>query len=123
MFHHQISKGHSDVKRFLIALCVAGQLSACASSATLNHLEASRRACAQGDATECNNAAEYEQEAARERSDGTSKAGDVALALVAIPVVAGLLVLGAWAASQPTYQSSTTCSSYGFSTTCNTWSR
>jgi hypothetical protein len=106
------------MKRFLIALLVAGQLSACASQSTLNNLESVKQDCAAGNTQRCADVATWERMASDERKEN---AGKVALAVVAIPLIAGLVLLEAAAASQPT--SSTTCSSYGFSTTCNTWSR
>jgi hypothetical protein len=108
------------MKRFLIALCVAGQLSACASTDTMNRLDASKRDCAAGNTQQCANATTWERMASDERKDN---AGKVALAVVAIPLIAGLLVLGAAASQPPTYRSSTTCSSWGRSTTCNSWAR
>jgi hypothetical protein len=106
------------MKRLLIALCVAGQLSACANQSTLDSLHAAQNDCAQGKTYRCADATTWEHMASDERKEN---AGKVALVAVAIPLIAGLVLLEAAAASQPT--SSTTCSSFGRSTTCNTWSR
>jgi hypothetical protein len=105
------------MKRLLIALAIAGQLSACANSTTVESLHHAQADCAAGNADRCADAKTWEQMASEERKEN---AGKVALAVVAIPLLAGLVVLGAAAASQPTYVSKTTCSSWGNSSSCTT---
>jgi hypothetical protein len=106
------------MKRLLIGLLVVGQLSACANQGTLDGLNAAKAACMAGNTYRCGDVPTWERMASEERKEN---AGKVALVAVAIPLIAGLVLLEAAAASQPT--SSTTCSSFGRSTTCNTWSR
>jgi hypothetical protein len=106
------------MKHCLIALLVVGQLSACANQSTLDHLESAKVGCAAGISWQCDNIPIWEQKASQERSD---TAGNVALTVVAIPLIAGLLVLEAAAMQPPPAPMITTsCTSFGRSTTCFT---
>jgi hypothetical protein len=107
----------SITKRLLLALCVTAQLSACASQGTLDSLRVAKLDCEAGKTQRCADATTWERMASDERKDN---AGKIALAVVAVPLILGIAVLAGAAASQPTYQSSTTCSSWGRSSTCTT---
>ena len=101
------------MKRFLIALCVAGQLSACATSATVQSQHAAEADCAAGNAARCADARVWAQMASEEQAA-------TGAAIVGTVLLLGAVALDAYAASQPAYQSTTTCSSWGRSSSCTT---
>jgi hypothetical protein len=106
-------KGHSDMKRFLIALCVAGQLSACATSPTVQSLHDAQADCAAGKADRCDDARVWAQMASEEQAA-------TGAAIVGTALLLGAVALDVYSATQPTYQSTTTCSSWGYSSSCTT---
>lgn len=103
--------------KLLIQALTLGLLSACASDATMRNFHYSKLMCeSAGDAHECINAQIYEKQAHDERMDS---AGKIAVGVILVPLIVGAAILAATPPPQPTY--TTTCSSWGRSTTCTSY--